>query len=246
MIAHPVTAHRQTRHLSDGRSEPGSWHWPDRDAVQVYARLFLVIAVLFVAGYGGANWLAGHRESPLRLYLQAELAIPFVPEMIWVYLSINLLFALPLFRLRTQELTLLGRRMIVTTVIAVAFFLLAPTALGFARQPAGSDLASVYQLLYVLDAPYNCAPSLHVAYASQIILALAHRGPYRLRAALALWLLLIMASTVLTHQHHLLDLAGGLLLTASTRLATARRGEGAGGALLRPRRMVSHAAGADR
>jgi membrane-associated phospholipid phosphatase len=174
------------------------------------------------------------------------MAIPFVPEMIWVYLSINLLFALPLFRLRTQELTLLGRRMIVTTVIAVAFFLLAPTALGFARQSAGSDLASVYRLLYALDAPYNCAPSLHVAYASQIILALAHRGPYRLRAALALWLLLIMASTVLTHQHHLLDLAGGLLLTASTRLATAQRSEGAGGVLLRPRRMVSHAAGADR
>ena len=207
-----------------GRDVSLSWHWPSYDVSRVYGCYFLVVGVLFVVGYGGSNWLAAQRLQQLHLYLPAELAIPFIPEMIAPYLSINLLFALPLFRLGAEELRLLGRQLIATTLIATAFFLCVPTALGFTRQTIATDFAPAYQLLYLLDYPYNCVPSLHVAYASQIVFALAARGSHRLRASLALWLSLIMVSTVLTHQHNILDLACGLLLAAATRAMVRKRG----------------------
>ena len=206
------------------RDDSTSWHWPCRAGLRVYAGYFLVVGALFVVGYGGSNWLAAQRAAQLHLYLPAELAIPFIPAMIGPYLSINLLFALPLFRLGAEDLRLLGRQMIATTLIATAFFLSVPTALGFTRSTVASDLAPTYRLLYSLDYPYNCVPSLHVAYASQIVFALAARGSHRLRASLALWLCLIMVSTVLTHQHNILDLACGLLLAAATRAMVRKRG----------------------
>ena len=221
-----------------------SWHWPSRAGLRVYSWYFVVIGALFVVGYGGSNWLAAQRAEQLHLYLPGELAIPFIPAMIAPYLSINLLFALPLFRLGAQELRLLGRQMIATTLIATAFFLSVPTALGFTRSTVASDLAPAYQLLYSLDYPYNCVPSLHVAYASQIVFALAAGASHRLRVSLALWLCLIMASTVLIHQHNILDLAGGLLLAAYTRAIVKDRGSHSA-ARVRSRGVATQTAGSE-
>jgi membrane-associated phospholipid phosphatase len=41
-----------------------------------------------------------------------------------------------------------------------------------------------------------------------------------LRVALGSWLALIMASTVLTHQHHLIDIAAALVLVGAIHLAS--------------------------
>jgi hypothetical protein len=228
-----------------GRDGARSWHWPSRAGLQVYSWYFMVIGLLFVVGYGGSNWLAAQRAVHLRLYLPAELAIPFIPAMIAPYLSINLLFALPLFRLQPEELRLLGRQMIATTVIATAIFLLVPSALGFTRSTVPSGFAAAYQLLYSLDYPYNCVPSLHVAYASQIVFALVARASHRrVSLALWLWLCLIMVSAVLTHQHNILDLACGLLLAAFTRAIVRDRGSHLS-ARVRPHGVATQTAGSE-
>ena len=198
---------------------PRIWRMPSADALRTYLSYALIVALLFVVGYGGANWLATQRATHLKLYFDAELAIPLLPAMIWVYLSINLLFVLPVFRLDTEELRLLGRRMIAATVAATLIFLAMPTTTGFARLDTASDGRAIFQLLYALDLPFNCVPSLHIAYSTLILTALAKNGGWLLKATVAVWLALIAASTVLTHQHHLIDILSALLLVALICLA---------------------------
>jgi hypothetical protein len=201
-------------------SAAASWRWPDIAALRTYLSYAAVIGALFVIGYGGANWLAAQRATHLRLYWDAELAIPLVPAAIWVYLSINLLFALPVFRLDPAELRVLGRRMIAATLMATAFFIAVPTAPGFERLDLAGASNSAFYWLYALDCPFNCVPSLHVTYSTLIVLALARRAGTALRAALGSWLALIMASTVLTHQHHFIDIAAALVLVGVIHLAS--------------------------
>lgn len=208
------------------RSESGiswPWHLPSRVALQTYLLYAGLISVLFAVGYGGANWLAAQREWHAHLYLAAELAIPLWPQMIWVYLSINLLFLLPVFALDVAALRLLGRRMIAGTLGAIAVFVAVPTTIGFDRLPLADGEHPAFALLYALDHPFNCAPSLHVTYSTLLIGAVARRSPAWLQAALAAWLLLIIASTVLTHQHHLLDILAALLLVGALHLVIANR-----------------------
>jgi membrane-associated phospholipid phosphatase len=194
-----------------------AWRLPTANALKIYLSYASIVALLFVVGYGGANWLASQREGHLKVFLNAELAIPLLPAMIWVYLSINLLFILPVFRLDIEALRLLGRRMIAATTAAALIFVSIPTTIGFSRLDSVDGAA--FQLLYVLDYPYNCVPSLHVAYSTLIVTALARNAQWALKAVLTAWLALIMASTVLTHQHHLIDIATALLLVALTYLA---------------------------
>jgi membrane-associated phospholipid phosphatase len=210
--------------LATATTRPGApaqvshaWRLPTADALRVYLSYASIVALLFIVGYGGANWLASQREGHLKIFIDAELATPLLPAMIWVYLSINLLFILPVFRLDAGALRLLGQRMIAATIAAALIFVAMPTTIGFSR--LGSPEGPVFQLLYALDEPYNCVPSLHGAYSTLIVTTLARNARWALRAMLTAWLALIMASTVLTHQHHLIDVAAALLLVALICLA---------------------------
>ncbi len=89
--------------------------------------------------------------------------------------------------------------------------------------PPGRDwLTAAVRHVYALDRPYNDFPSLHTALAA-IVAVLWRRTGRRTGAAVAVWCALLIASTVLIHQHYLADVAGGLAVawlavTASGRI----------------------------
>jgi membrane-associated phospholipid phosphatase len=63
--------------------------------------------------------------------------------------------------------------------------------------------------VYSLDRPFNDFPSLHTSL-SAIVAVMWLRIHPRTGVAVAFWCGLIIASTVLIHQHYLADVAGGL------------------------------------
>ncbi len=184
---------------------------------RTYGRWAWINLVVFGVLYPLVNWLTGLRSSTFGLYFDSELAIPLVPVWILAYLSINLLLLLPPLFMRASDIPLLGKRMLVATVSGCAIFLLLPARLGFERVvPRDGFYRMIFDGLFQMDAPHNLVPSLHVTYASLCVVGLraAARG-HLPRAAWGFWLVAIMASTVLVHQHHLLDVATGLLLAVA-------------------------------
>lgn len=171
------------------------------------------VGLAFFAVYPTTNWLASRLETHSALYLDAELLLPFLPEAIWLYLSMYVLFALPAFFLTPAQLRRLGQELVVATLVSGVAFVALPAKLGFSRTlPLGEPYRSLYTGLFQIDHPFNLVPSLHVVYTTAIVLAIARNRSAYWRAALYLWLGLVVASTVLTHQHHLLDVAAGLAL----------------------------------
>jgi membrane-associated phospholipid phosphatase len=65
--------------------------------------------------------------------------------------------------------------------------------------------------VYAGDNPYNCFPSLHTSI-STILAVYWLRVNRRLGILVAVWVALIVASTVLIKQHYLADLVAGLAL----------------------------------
>jgi membrane-associated phospholipid phosphatase len=178
-----------------------------------YLRWSAGLTLLFAATYGATNWIAAQWSSRLRLYFDWELAIPFAPWAIYVYVSINALLTLPLFFLDTNGIGRLGRGFAWTTILAAVAHLVLPADLGWSR-PAVPP-ASLLATLFTLDWPHNLAPSLHVAYSALAGLAVwnAARAAW-LRTLAAVWATALAASTMLTHQHHLVDVVTGAALGA--------------------------------
>jgi membrane-associated phospholipid phosphatase len=175
-------------------------------------------AALFSLCYAVANLAAqadGVQDS-LALWLDRQL--PFVAWMIVPYLSSGVLFAASFYVVRTvDDLRVLSARLLLATAVASLIFALFPYQFSIARPPVSAPLFhAMFDYLAWVDRPYNQMPSLHVAYCVILWSALREVPRHAInRAALAIWLALVAASTVFTWQHHLLDVAGGLALGAA-------------------------------
>jgi membrane-associated phospholipid phosphatase len=172
------------------------------------------VGVAFLSVYPTCNWLTSLRGEYFSLYFPGELSVPFVPEFIVVYLSMYILFAMPPFFLQVAELTALGKQLIVGTLLSGLIFMLLPARLGFVRQvPESGFFEPLYSTLFAVDMPHNMVPSLHVVFSALILLALAGATTSeRYRLLWYGWLIVICASTMLVHQHHLIDVVAGLAL----------------------------------
>ncbi len=172
-----------------------------------------LLSVLFLVMYGGCNWITGLRTDVGTWYFEWERHIPFVPLMVLPYMSIDLFFIAGPFLCRDkQELTTLRRRISFAIVAAAACFLLMPLRFTFERPESGGWLGAIFHMFRNLDQPYNQFPSLHITLRTILASLYARYTRGIANLAVHVWFSLIGFSTVLTYQHHLLDIAGGFVL----------------------------------
>ena len=140
-------------------------------------------------------------------------ALSVQPAWMLVYGSLYVfILILPVLVVRERELFRRGlQAYLMVMLVAYAGFLLYPTAAPGPDEVAGDGFAAwTLRLLYSLDPPFNCFPSLHVAYAfvSALTCYRVHRG---VGAAAAFWAALIGISTLYTKQHYVADVIAGAL-----------------------------------
>ena len=181
--------------------------WPEKQIGLHYLKLAALLSIQFVVIYGGANLLSQQRTDLHHIYFDWELSIPLVPPMVWIYASIFPLMVSPPFFLNSHDLTNLAKQLALAMVIAGSVFLLFPGTTGYETAATSS---SAIEFIRLIDLPYNVFPSLHVALSSIIMLHLYRVFGTSGRWLLAVWLIALITSVMLTHQHHLADVAGGL------------------------------------
>ncbi|WP_127891422.1 phosphatase PAP2 family protein [Psychrobacter sp. FDAARGOS_221] len=152
----------------------------------------------------------------INLALSIDSHIPFISAMIVPYSWSILLFCTGFFLVNTQhQLSMLTRRLVLSTLFACFVFYLFPARFSFNRPETIGWLGYGYDFLAITDKPYNQFPSLHVAYALLIggsLYPIVKRTTTKILLLLICGLIII--STVFTYQHHLLDVLGGFVLAA--------------------------------
>jgi hypothetical protein len=176
-----------------------------------------IVQIAFFPIYLGCAAVTAMRDGPLRLYADWELAIPFWPFMIVPYLSMFVLFLMPVLQLDAGELRELVRRLVIASVIGGIVFLALPAQLGFPEHTDAGIWQGLYDGVYRLDNRFNTVPSFHVIYTASILLAFIDVATPGLRWLYLAWLVVVCASTVLTHRHHLTDVAAGLAIAVAVR-----------------------------
>jgi membrane-associated phospholipid phosphatase len=196
--------------------------WPDGACWRAYLRFLGLFLLYFVLVYFGLGSLAVWLGRSMDLYAAWETRIPCVPFMVWIYLSLYTIFTLPLLHMNSDQMAALSRQSTVMLLVAGATFLALPGRLGYLPAAYTGIDGSILAFLDGLSATtgHNLIPSLHVAFSALILLSCRDLVSPQLSLIYIVWLVLICASTVLTHQHHLLDIATGLALAISVRWLT--------------------------
>jgi len=168
---------------------------------------------LFVLVYGVSNGLAAARGSAGSFHFGWETAIPLVPAMIIPYMSIDLFFvAAPFVCGSKREIGMFARRVATAIVIAGVFFAAWPLTPGFERVTVEGAFGPLFNSLYAFDQPYNLFPSLHVTLAFILRWTYHRHTKGATRWLMHGWFVLVTASTLFTHQHHIVDIVGGAAL----------------------------------
>lgn len=173
----------------------------------------IVLAPIFFATYGLANWLTARRDGVPTIAFEWESSIPFLPWTILPYWSIDLLYGLSLFVCAGRsELEVHVKRLLTAQFAAVICFAAFPLRYGSERPGTDGVAGALFDLLSVFDRPFNQAPSLHVALSIILWSLYANRLSPALRPLVDAWFVLVAASVLTTYQHHFIDVPTGAAL----------------------------------
>jgi membrane-associated phospholipid phosphatase len=163
----------------------------------------------FLLVYGGADWVTGRHSYRVPIAMDWESRIPYLPASVVAYMSIYGLFLLAPFALReTRQLNQLAAAIFVMIAIAGVFFLAVPGELTFPPQEPKSWKTWIW-VADTLNLHYNCVPSLHVGLSVACVAAFTRYTGGMFSFFLWLWAAAVAASTMLLHQHHLIDVLTG-------------------------------------
>ncbi|MES0491804.1 MAG: phosphatase PAP2 family protein [Leptospirales bacterium] len=186
---------------------------PDKKRGIAFFNWNLAWVTCFIIMYGSMNWITSKEQSPLQLFFEWELSIPFLPGFIWIYLSIVFIFFVPLFFSNVNGIRYLGPKMLWATFTAGILFWLFPAEAGYVRSDTIADQYLLFRILYFFDHyPHNLFPSLHITYSAILVFSMLTSVKTVIKWLLWIWFLVICLSVFVVHQHHLVDVAGGVLL----------------------------------
>lgn len=173
-------------------------------------RWMIAAALLSFISYFGTGHIPGlvaHRVPSTWI----DRVIPLLPATAYGYVSLYPLLLGNLVYLVPRPLALLPvlRAFILANVLSGIWFVCYRTTAERPPLPPGAG-AGLLGLLWSADPPYNALPSLHTVYS--VLIGAAHlRWRSRYRWAIVAWSAIVIATTLTTKQHQLLDVIAGIV-----------------------------------
>lgn len=166
-----------------------------------------------LAGYLAVLYYRGH-DVQYVTWTPLDDALPFWPSWVWVYMAPYVVAPLIAGLLSPATFRWFLKSALITIAISLVIFYFYPTQI--AERPAHELEPGLTRWVYermaqIDDPPANAAPSLHVSLMCLFGLALVRDFP-RWWAVTALGGFAVIAATLFTRQHHLIDVATGVLL----------------------------------
>ena len=156
--------------------------------------------------------------------LSLDFEIPFLPWSIIFYSTLYFVFyPLPFFIVKNEkikEVLVLSQSLIIAQIIAAFFFIFLPAEVHIRSQAEieiglnAGLFGTFYEILWIIDSPYNSWPSLHVVQAGLITLFAIRWSSEKILFQISIFTLwVLMALSILTtKQHFIWDLISALIL----------------------------------
>ncbi len=160
------------------------------------------------------NWVTSAFRS-VSLLTPADEAQPLRPRSLWAYLSLVPYCLLMFFEFRSyRQLMRILTCLWLDSALAYGCFFRWPSAYPRPALPALDDakLRDSWRALHKMDRPGNTFPSLHVSHVYLLALIMSRQVPRGHAEAYFAWATVVSLSTVITKQHYLVDVTGGLML----------------------------------
>ena len=173
-----------------------------------------LIISLFVVYYGSVLVTAGFEHHYISTALDAK--IPLIPQAVIVYCLYYIFWLVNFIIIARENRDTCSRVLtgvIISKLIALAVYILYPTTM--VRPPVdGTDFfSSLLRFIYSVDKPTNLMPSIHCmdSWLCWRGLSGCKKVPRGYKTFSFIFAMMVCASTVLIHQHVLIDIPTGII-----------------------------------
>ncbi len=183
-----------------------------------FVRQALLLALFMMSSLGlylAVLWWRGP-QARIVTWTPCDEWLPFRPGWVWVYLLPYLFGPVAVGLLSRDTFAWFVRRGLVVVLVSLLIFIVLPTRTirPDTAEMSENNAGELYRGMIAIDGPAaNAAPSLHVSLTCMLAWAMLRDYPRWWAASLAaigvIWL-----STLMIRQHHLLDVATGVLLAS--------------------------------
>ena len=173
--------------------------------------IFFIVFALCCSLYVFSNRF--HFGEPVLLpTLPIDVAVPFLDWTVVIYLS-HLFFMCAVVAVvhDGKILTPFIYSLTLGNILSALIFIFFPTQMTRVDHSFSATLKLLFDLLYFVDHPANCFPSLHIYWVTLGIYAVILQN-YKYKFWMILWGVLINISTLTTKQHYFIDIFGALVL----------------------------------
>lgn len=186
-----------------------------KETIRAQLAWWVLFGIVFGVCFGSTSWWSTLHQLPIVPHFSWETAVPFVSWSAWIYLSIIPAMALMAW---LQADNAAAQRwvcvMILQTMVATFAFAVFPMQRVFDLGHQAPQLTLIYRLADLLNFTNNQVPSLHVAFAVTLAIALGQKRHFATQLAAGAWAVAVAISTLLIWEHHILGIAAGIALGA--------------------------------
>lgn len=182
-----------------------------------YARPWFFGVVVALLGVYYGNTLITDNLTHFDISLPMDGKIPFIPQFILVYILAYMFWLINGILVARENKKICTRVLlgvIIAEWLALIFFIAFPTTM-IRPEVTGTDFCSrIVRLIYRVDRPVNLFPSIHClnSWVCWRGVGLCKKVPNWYKKFSLVFALMICVSTVLVHQHVILDIPSGILL----------------------------------
>lgn len=193
-----------------------NYNCSDSISLKSRALVLLLQAILFNVTYTSTNWYAEYNQVEASFITSLDLMMPFIPWMILPYLSSAVFFLLAFYLCKhRRNFYQLNQSLLIATLVAGYFFYFYPLYFGpYATGTAtviGQPWDWLFGMLRTIDKPYNQMPSLHIIYGVILWFSLMQITKPITKVVVSVGIFTLLISTLLTHQHRIIDVITGLV-----------------------------------
>ena len=175
-----------------------------------YIKSLIICFISFILIFYGNEYITANKNSAFVFAFKWEQNIPYLRYFFLVYYGIFLLpILVPILIRNKQNLNTLTKQIFFANIIAGIFFFYFPTTSIYIPP----DTKTVFwDITYKLTGKFNLFPSLHVTLALIYIKPLKFYSNTNIKLIFTILAPSLVLSTLFTHQHHIADIIGGIVL----------------------------------
>jgi membrane-associated phospholipid phosphatase len=183
--------------------------------MMLYLKRIIIVSLIYLIHSFLYDWVSvNHLKTNYNLLTDLDKTFPFIPEMVYLYVSLYAVIILSIFLIKNEEaFAKIIMSMAGTLLLTYPLFYFVPANYPVPSFEVNNFTNWFLKWCFEADVPNNTFPSLHVSLSFMLAFGIRHYNK-KLGLVYIIWAIGIALSTIMIRKHFIIDSFSGIIMAS--------------------------------